>query len=211
MNQMKNDSTVDIDDLVFQEEVNDDELYSKKDVSDIIYEDDGVRKRRTRFLIILAIILIILSILSAVMGFIFLDKDLKERDKEVIVKKYDLFVTHSNSFYGGKIRSFANYSSSNKAYSYDFTVGNNNPVSLGYSIELVNPDYGNDGVDMSLINYRLLKNNEVVGEGTLDNLMNNELYKTDIMKNSSDEFRVQLWSSSLDKNLKFSFQINVKV
>lgn len=206
----KNDLNVPTEDLIFQEEVKDDELYCKKNVSDIIYNDSGVRIRRTRFLIMLAIILILISIISALIGFVYLDKDLKENNN-TIVTKYDLFVAHSNSFYGGNIDSFSNYSSLDKAYSYKFTVSNNNPVSLKYSVEFVNPNYGNDGVDMTLINYKLLKNNEIVSEGTLNNLKTDELYKADILSNSSDEYFIKVWSSKIDKELKFDFQINVKV
>ena len=47
-------NNIDTDDLVFQEEVNEDELYSKKNTSDIIYkeEDNG----KSKFLVLLAII-----------------------------------------------------------------------------------------------------------------------------------------------------------
>lgn len=75
----KNDFNVSTEDLIFEEEVGEEELHSKKNVSDIIYNDLDVRKRRTKFLIFLAISLIIISIISALMGFIFLDKDLKRK------------------------------------------------------------------------------------------------------------------------------------
>ena len=57
-------------DLIFEEEVGEEELRSKKNVSDIIYNDLDVRKRRTKFLIFLAISLIIISI----MIYLFMEK-----------------------------------------------------------------------------------------------------------------------------------------
>ena len=109
MNQRKNDFKVSTDDLVFQEEVKDDELHSKLGTSDIIYVDNGKVRRRTRFLIFLAIFLILLSIISAIMGFVYMDKELKAEQNNTKVQKYDLFVTHSSGSYGGTIDSFSKY------------------------------------------------------------------------------------------------------
>ena len=207
----KNDFNVSTEDLIFEEEVGEEELYSKKNVSDIIYNDLDVRKRRTKFLIFLAISLIIISIISALMGFIFLDKDLKEKKVNSIITKYDLFVTHSNSSYGGSISSFSDYRSLNNAYLYKFDVTNNNSIALDYLVEFINPNYGNDGVDMTLINYKLLKNNEIVSEGVLSNSMTSKLFNTEILSNSRDEYVLKIWSYKMDKKLKFDFKINVKV
>ena len=144
-------NNIDTDDLVFQEEVNEDELYSKKNTSDIIYkeEDNG----KSKFLVLLAIILILVSILSAIMGFVFWDKDLKKENGNVAVTKYNLFIIHSNDLYGGSINSFSNYDSLSNAFSYKFVVSNSNPVTLDYSVELVNSNHDKDNVDMTLINY----------------------------------------------------------
>lgn len=207
----KNDFNVSTEDLIFEEEVGEEELYSKKNVSDIIYNDLDVRKRRTKFLIFLAISLIIISIISALMGFIFLDKDLKEKKVNPIITKYDLFVTHSNSSYGGSISSFSDYRSLNNAYLYKFDVTNNNSIALDYLVEFINPNYGNDGVDMTLINYKLLRNNQIVSEGVLSNSMTSQLFNTDILSNSRDEYVLKIWSYKMDKKLKFDFKINVKV
>lgn len=207
----KNDFNVSTEDLIFEEEVGEEELRSKKNVSDIIYNDLDVRKRRTKFLIFLAISLIIISIISALMGFIFLDKDLKEKKVNPIITKYDLFVTHSNSSYGGSISSFSDYRSLNNAYLYKFDVSNNNSIALNYLVEFINPNYGNDGVDMTLINYKLLKNDEIVSEGVLSNSMTSQLFNTDILSNSRDEYVLKIWSYKMDKKLKFDFKINVKV
>ena len=82
---------------------------------------------------------------------------------------------------------------------------------MNYLVEFINPNYGNDGVDMELINYSLLKNNEIVSEGVLNNSTSNQLFKTDILSNSSDEYVLKIWSYKMDKKLKFDFKINVKV
>ena len=66
---MRNDFDTRTSDMTFQEEVPENELHSKLGTSDIIYVDNGVRIRRTRFLIVLAIILILLSVISAFFGF----------------------------------------------------------------------------------------------------------------------------------------------
>ena len=202
-------NNIDTDDLVFQEEVNEDELYSKKNTSDIIYkeEDNG----KSKFLVLLAIILILVSILSAIMGFVFWDKDLKKENDNVAVTKYNLFIIHSNDLYGGSINSFSNYDSLSNAFSYKFVVSNSNPVTLDYSVELVNSNHDKDNVDMTLINYRLLKNGKIVNKGILSNLVTNKLYNTDILDNSSDEYIIQMWSSEINKNVKFDFSINVSV
>lgn len=207
----KNDFNVATEDLIFEEEVKEDELYSKKNVSDIIYDDFSVKRRRINFLIVLAVVLIIISIISALVGFIYLDKGVKEKYNNPVTTKYDLFVSHSNSSYGGSISSFADYRSLNNAYLYKFTVSNNNPITLNYLVEFINPNFGNDGVDMELINYNLLKNNVIVSEGVLSNFSTSQIFNTDILNNSSDEYVLKIWSYDIDKKLKFNFKINVKV
>lgn len=211
MNQKKNDFEVSTDDLVFQEEVKDEELHSKLGTSDIIYVDNGKVRRRTRFLIFLAIFLILLSIVSAIMGFVYMDKELKAEQNNTKVQKYDLFVTHSSGSYGGTIDSFSKYRDEKTAFSYGFSVSNNNPISLKYSIALNNSTFGSDDVDMSKINYKLYKDDQVIKEGNLFNSENNNLFAIAIPSNSTDKYVIKLWSSDLDKKLGFKFKINVNV
>ncbi len=207
----KSDFDVSTDDLMFKEEVPEGDLYSKVNVDDRIFEDKAVRKKRTTYLIVLAIILIICSILCAIFGFIYLDKQLKDRINNPVVEKYDLFVGHSNSTYGGEISSFAKYNSENSAFSYNFYVSNNNPVDLDYSILLANLDYDNSKIDMTLIQYSLLKDNEVVKTGYLEDEKDNLLYEDTIKSNFTDNYTVKLWSDKLSKNNKFNFKINIGV
>lgn len=205
---MRNDFDTRTSDMTFQEEVPENELHSKLGTSDIIYVDNGVRIRRTRFLMVLAIILILLSVISAFFGFAYLDKD--ANNNAGIVTNYDLFVTHSNSDYGGSIKSFTKYNSLDNAFAYDFSVSNNNPVSLKYSVDIENTNF-NAVNDISLINYALYRNDNVVSEGNLKNLVVNNVYSTSIGTNSSDKYVLKIWSSKLGDTLKFGFKVNIEV
>ncbi len=209
MSQRKNDFDIATNDLMFKEEVPEDLLYSKIDVDDHIYEDEEIRRRRVWFLIVLAIILILLSIISAVMGFMLLDKGKDKLDNPPVVTKYDLFVTHFNNNYGGVIKSFANYTSSDNPYMYKFSISNNNPVKLGYDVDLNYDDYGKNSVDMSQINYSLARNGVDVKTGTLIDARNNRIYTTDIGAKLVDEYVIKLWSSANIKNFKFKINITV--
>lgn len=205
---MRNDFDTRTSDMTFQEEVPENELHSKLGTSDIIYVDNGVRIRRTRFLIVLAIILILLSVISAFFGFAYLDKD--ANNNSGIVTKYDLFVTHSSSDYGGSIKSFTKYNSLDNAFAYDFSVSNNNPVSLKYSVDIENINF-NAVNDISLINYALYRNDNVVSKGNLKNLVVNNVYTTSIGTNGSDKYVLKIWSSKLGDTLKFGFKVNIEV
>lgn len=205
---MKNDFDVETSDMIFQEEVPDNELHSKLGTSDIIYVDNGARARRTRLLIVIAIILILLSVISAFFGFAYLSKD--SSNKSNIVTKYDLFVVHSNSDYGGNIKSFAKYSNLSNAYAYDFSVSNSNPVMLKYLVDIENTNY-NSVNDISLINYSLYRNDKVVSEGNLKNLVVNNIYNTSIGVNKTDKYVLKIWSSKFDKSLNFGFKVNINV
>ena len=205
---MRNDFDTRTSDMTFQEEVPENELHSKLGTSDIIYVDNGVRIRRTRFLIVLAIILILLSVISAFFGFAYLDKD--ANNNSGIVTKYDLFVTHSSSDYGGSIKSFTKYNSLDNAFAYDFSVSNNNPVSLKYSVDIENTNF-NAVNDISLINYALYRNDNVVSEGNLKNLVVNNVYSTSIGTNGSDKYVLNICSSKLGDTLKFGFKVNIEV
>lgn len=209
MNQKKND--FEFESFVYDEEVSEDELYSKIDVDDRIYDKEK-NTNVVKWLVGLAVVLMIVSLVSALFGFLKLsDENNEGSGAETIVTKYNLFVEHSNSLYGGKLESFENYSSLDKSFVYDFNVSNNNPVVLDYSIDFVNPNFGDDNVDMSLINYSLLKNDVVIAEGGLQNLSNFELYRTEILSNTSDNYVIKIWSDKIDNDLKFDFQINIRV
>ena len=209
MNQKKND--FEFESFVYEEEVPENELYSKVNVDDRIYVKEknvGVVK----WLVVLAIILMITSLGSSLYGFLKLsDESAGGSGTETIVTKYNLFVEHSNSFYGGKLKSFEKYSSLDKSFVYDFNVSNNNPAVLDYSIDFVNSNFGNDNVDMSLINYSLMKNDVTVATGVLQNINNFELFHTDILSNTSDDYVIKIWSDKINKDLNFEFQINVRV
>lgn len=206
----KSDFDVSIDDMMFQEEVKDEELHSKLGTSDIIYENDSARKRRTGFLIFLSVLLILLSIFSIFFGFAYLDKNLSDK-RHVTTVKYDLFVVHSNSDYGGVIPSFDKYNSMEKAYSYDFSVSNKNSVSLNYSVSLFALDFDNKNIDMTKISYALYRDNVVVQEGNLGNIRELSLYDTNCPSNTTSKYSIKLWSLTLGKDSNFKFKININV
>lgn len=211
MNQKKNSYDIDVNDLTFDEEVSEKDLYSKVNVDDRIYVENN--SKRFKWLIIIIIVLLLVSFLSALYGFLRLDNIAREGEVSggVDVLKYNLFVEHSDSSYGGVIKSFSDYSSADKAFAYDFNISNNNPVKLNYTIDIVNPNFGTDNIDMSLINYSLIKNQSEIVSGTLNNASSFDVYSSDILSNVKDEFVIKLWSDKIVDNLEFSFRINIKV
>ena len=209
MKQKKNDDYVtDTDELFFKEEVADEELHSKLGVDDHIY----VKKFfGAPFLIGLAIFLILTSLLAAILGLIIFDKELTGRPIGVFHNEYKLTVIHSNKAYGGTIKSFVNYDSSGNSYNYVFNVENKNDVDLKYSIQLENPNYGLDNIDQSKISYMLLKNQQVVKNGSLSNSKTNNLYDVTISGKSVDAYEIKIWGNNINKDLDFSFAINIEV
>lgn len=210
MKQKKNNETNEIEKFTFEEEVPDEDLHSKLGVDDHIYVEGTISKIKNIILILLAIFLILTSLFSLLFGFRTLDRDFKARRAATNVSQYNLLVVHSNGRYGGKIDSFSTHNSLEKAYSYNFSVSNKNPVDLKYSIQLNNLNFGNDNVDMKLINYQLYKNNSIVSEGNLENLKDYNLYDADIVSGTSDSYVIKVWSEKI-KNSGFEFRINVGV
>lgn len=212
MDQKKNDEKIGTNELLFDEEVKDDELHSKLGVDDHIYiESERSITGRITFLIVLSIILILISLMSAIFGFVFKDSEYGKRDIGVNVTEYNLYVTHSNNTYGGEINSFANHNSLDKAYSYSFYVSNDNPANLNYSVDLTNLKYDSNNIDMSLIRYSLIKNGEVVAEGNLSDSMTNEIYDTKISSDTIDKYEIKIWSNNITKKVNFVFKINIRV
>ncbi len=209
MNQNNNDDYVsNTEELIFKEEVADEELHSKLGVDDHIY----VRKFfGAPFLIGLAIFLILTSLLAAILGLVVFDKELTGRPIGVFHNEYKLTVIHSNKAYGGTIKSFANYNNSGNSFTYHFNVENKNDVDLKYSVELENPNYGLDSIDQSKIGYMLLKNQQVVKNGSLSNSKTNDLYNVTISGKSVDAYELKIWGNNIDKDLDFSFAINIGV
>ena len=133
---MKNDE-IKREETVFVEEVPESELYDKKNQSDIIYVEDNTYKKKAKILITIAIILIIIAVLSSLLGFLYLNQERKaneESSSSTNITRYDIFISHSNSNYGGNIKSFLNYNNKDKAFSYSFKVSNENPVNIDYKL-----------------------------------------------------------------------------
>lgn len=209
MKMMKNDDRKN-EDFMFTEEVPESELYDKSNQSDIVYVESSERKTRVRILIVLAIILIILAIISALFGFMYLNKAKDDNgSSNVNITRYDIFVSHSDSSYGGNIVSFRNYNSKEKAFSYDFKVSNENPVDLNYKVEILYSNYTENQGSLNLISYSLLKNNEEIASGTLKETEKNVIADVMINANSSDDLVFKIWSGEIDKNIGFNFKVNV--
>ena len=204
---MKEKNKVSSESLTFEEEVKDIELHSKLDVDDHIYIRDNYSKIRTIVLIIICGLLILVSLFASIYGFNLVGNKINNDRYEY--KNYNLIITHSSRSYGGTITSFEKYDTKEKAYSYDFSVSNSNPIQIKYSVELFNPLYGSDGVNMKLINYSLLKNNKEVKSGLLVDALNNQIINSEIDSKEADNYTIRLWSNKIKKDLSFSFKINV--
>ncbi len=189
------------DEVIFNEEVKEDELYSKKDVDDHIY----IRKFfGGPLLITLGVILVLISLFSLLYGLLNADSDLNGRQIGVVHTKYKLLVTHSNNNYGGKIDSISEYVSSSDAYTYDFKVSNNRNVLLNYNVELVSTNFIPD------VSYQLVKNGEVVSENQINTSGKIKLYNTSINANTTDVYKIKIWSNTQDRTDSYEFKINVE-
>ncbi len=206
---MKEKNNIPSESLTFQEDVSENELHSKVDVDDRIFIKSDASKVRSVVLMIVCGLLILLSLFSAIYGFNLMgDKIKKDRYN---VKNYNVVVTHSSKSYGGTITSFEKYNSKENGYTYDFSVSNTNPISIKYNIELFNPLYGSDKVNMELISYSLIKNGKEEKSGVLSDSMNNSIYTTSIDTGKNDSYEIVLWGNKIKKDLSFSFKINVNV
>ena len=194
---------------VFEEEVPSSNLYSKRDVDDHIYVYTGF-KNRVKFILLLALILIILSLLYAVFGYKYLNKEYNERQGMETVIKYNLLVIHTNDLYGGYIKNFAGYTTSDDAYKYDFSVKNDNPVGLNYSIR-INATTNVDDVSFSMINYSLSKNNSIVSSGSLEDVIGKDIYLTEILSRNEDNYVLKIWSDKVTSNVSLTYKVNVIV
>lgn len=195
------------DKYTFNEDVDERELHSKLNVDDHIYMS---KKSFYGFPVLVALfILLLFSVITSLLfGFINLSKN--NGNDVSNVDHYDLIVIHTNSSFGGNIDTFSKYNALNKAYSYDFAVKNTNSINIDYEVDLVNNDYNFKKLDMSLIRYRLMKNDVVVREGSLKNQKTNNLLKDVSSSNSEDKFKIVLWNYDGSK-AGLDFKINIGV
>lgn len=202
---MKNkfdDSGVKVD---YVEEVNENQLYDKKDRTDIIYSKSYLSTTRNVVLIIFMVLLLLISLFSLIFGFVYFNKHIDNGDT------YTLFVVHSNDEYGGKQISFDEYNSFKNSYSYDFSVKNSNEVKLNYKIQIENTNFSSNNADYSKINYSLLNYNNVISEGKIINDNIFDVVSLDIEPNQNQQLVLKLWSDDVNQNLIYSFKINILV
>lgn len=210
---MKKNDDIKDNNFVFEEEVPENMLYDKSKQNDIVYVESSKKKTRVRILIVLAIILIVLAIISALFGFMYLN-EARENDvsnSKTNITRYDIFVSHSDSSYGGNIASFKNYNSSDKAFSYDLKVSNENPVAIDYKVEVVDNNYDLNKDSLGLISYSLINNDEVIASGAFENKEVNTLANVTINSNSSNNLVLKVWSDKIDDNVAFNFKVNIAV
>lgn len=207
MNQ-KNENDVENKELLFKEEVPDEELHSKLGVDDHIYVSNRRGIYGGPFLTFLALFLACSALFALMYGLISLSAN-PDRIIGVNVEEYRLKVIHSNNSYGGSINSFSKYNSSSKYYTYNFSIDNNNSIDLNYSVNLEIKEKS-DNLDVEKINYTLLKNGIAVQSGNLSEF-DSELYSTTALKGSSDEYQIRLWSNNLNYNSSLKFRIKILV
>lgn len=188
----------------FTEEVDANSLYSYVNQNDVV----SIKKQaKVNVLISIAITFIVIAVLLSFMGFFLLYKG----GDSIFINsstKYNLFVTHTTSTYGGVIDSFKDYNSSDTAYVYKFNVQNNNNVSLKYDVVLENLSFS-EGSNYNLINYSLLNFDNEMAMGTLDSAKSFKLLSRDIGSSVSDNYTLKLWSSSFPSSFSFKIDINV--
>lgn len=188
----------------FTEEVDANSLYSYVNQNDVV----SIKKQaKVNVLISIAITFIVIAVLLSFMGFFLLYKG----GDSIFINsstKYNLFVTHTTSTYGGVIDSFKDYNSSDTAYVYKFNVQNNNNVSLKYDVVLENLSFS-EGSNYNLINYSLLNFDNEMAMGTLDSVKSFKLLSRDIGSSVSDNYTLKLWSSSFPSSFSFKIDINV--
>lgn len=188
----------------FTEEVDANSLYSYVNQNDVV----AIKKQaKVNVLISIAITFIVIAVLLSFMGFFLLYKG----GDSIFINsstKYNLFVTHTTSTYGGVIDSFKDYNSSDTAYVYKFNVQNNNNVSLKYDVVLENLSFS-EGSNYNLINYSLLNFDNEMAMGTLDSVKSFKLLSRDIGSSVSDNYTLKLWSSSFPSSFSFKIDINV--
>ena len=211
---MKNDTNdnivnKDVKEETFEEEVPDEELHSKLGVDDHIYVSGRKGIYGGSLLMLFAILLAFSALFATFYGLVSLNSDLGKRDIGVKVDEYRLKVIHSNYDYGGKIKSFVNYNSSDKYFSYKFSVNNENTVDLDYSISLQVKEKS-DGLDLDLVNYTLLRNGVSVKSGKMSEVKEN-IYSTTIDQKSIDEYEIRVWGDSSIKDLGLKFRTEIVV
>lgn len=204
---MKNDDSV--KEEIFKEEVPEEELHSKLGVDDHIYVSGREGIYGGSLLMLFAILLAFSALFATFYGLASLDSDLGKREIGVKVDEYRLKVIHTNYDYGGKIKSFSDYTSSDKYFLYKFSVSNDNTIDIDYSVSLKIKEKS-ENLDLSLVNYTLLRNGVSVKSGNMSQA-NGKIYSATVSKKSIDEYEVRVWGDSSIKDLGLKFKINVVV
>ena len=193
------------DNTEFKEEVPESELHSKLGVDDHIY----ISKRRGIYggplLMFFALFLAFAALFATFYGLVSLNKDLRDRHIGVVIDEYHLKVIHTNDLYGGNIKSFSKYGSSDKYFSYKFSVVNENSVDLDYTMSLEAKNKSSN-LNLKSVNYPLLKNGDSIKSGKFSNF---GVYSVTCLKNSTDKYEIRLWSDGSIENSNLTFKVKV--
>ena len=196
------DSGVKVD---YMEEVDENQLYDKKNQTDIIYVNSSASNIKNVLLIVLAVIFTLISLFTLIFGFVYFNKQVE------VGETYTLFITHSDDSYGGNNITFGDYNSLENTYNYNFDVSNSNDIDLNYKIQIEHINFDSKTFDYSSINYSLLNYDSVVSEGVFNNNRTFDVVSMNIGANTKQQFVLKLWSNNIDKELEYSFKINILV
>ena len=191
------------------EEVPEEALHSKVDVDDHIYVGKPTNIFGNPILIFLASALLFAALFSTFYGLLSVDSDKDGRDIGVIKSEYRLTVIHYDESYGGTIDKFNEHMSFNDAFSYRFTVDNKNSVDLDYAVAVIKDSKST--VDMSDLNYRLLKNDMTVQSGKFKNKKTNKIYDAKALSGTTDQYEIKIWSDKKIDGKSLTFKIEILV
>lgn len=166
---------------------------------DDFYKMQKSKKRRIIYVIIFFLILILFT--GLFYGFLY--KTSKDAYPGFEIGQ-DLIVVHSKTEFGDNI-SLSSYNSYANAYTYHFYLENKNELDIPYMIYF---ESLNNNVDLSKVNYAILKDEEIIFQGVIGN-ENSKIVANKITGSSIHHYSLKLWSTESNGNL--DFRINVEV
>ena len=171
-----------------------------------VYDFEDPKKDKKVNILILIILLLSLSLFGGGLYYAFI----KPNPKQMInFDLGDLFIVQSSVEFGDTIDSFLKHLSEETAAEYTFYVKNDNSEGINYRVKLVEKKqlFKNE-IDISMLNYSLIKNNKEVSYGKIKKLKSGILVTTKVEKESTDYFVVRVWSDyPSDKYYKYEISV----
>lgn len=191
----KSYSTINIpDNEIFIEEVSPVQYYPKKE-------------KKKKIIIVVLFILFVLLVGNAIGYYAYLNYY-----KTYPIEKGDLLVVHQNVDFGVLIEDMSQYTSYNNSNEYNFYIKNDNNFKINYSVKLITEidnDIEKNMADLKNISFALLKNNKKIVTQRLSKTTNNILIKTYTEKESTDYYRLLLWSEE-NENGYYKYKIVIE-